>query len=166
MDHGEHVHESESLLQLVSFIIGEEEFGVDILNVQEIIRLVEMTDVPNAPAFIEGVINLRGRIIPVVDLRERFNFPSRESDDSTRIVVVELERCVVGFLVDAVRQVIRVEREIIDPPPELARSIDSRYITGVAKLDGRLLILLDLNKVVSIDEQQQVGALEQEEVAS
>lgn len=150
---------STDLLQLVSFVIENEEFGIDILSVQEIIRPVAITRVPRAPAFIEGVINLRGRIVPVVDLRKRFGLPERDRDKETRIVVVELGGRVVGFMMDAVREVIRVDRGVIEPPPDLAIGIDAQYIKGVAKLDDRLLILLDLDEVLSGDEQHALTAV-------
>src|SRR5690625_7206472 len=104
------------IIQMVSFVIEGEEFGVDILKVQEIIRLVEITRVPNAPSFVEGVINLRGRIIPVIDLRERFSFDPQEADKDTRIIVVELDVQTVGCLVYAVRAVRDVRRNEIGPP--------------------------------------------------
>ncbi|GIV59779.1 chemotaxis protein CheW [Rhodocaloribacter litoris] len=145
---------SDDLLQLVSFVIENEEFGIDILNVQEIIRPVAITRVPNAPSFVEGVINLRGRIVPVVDLRKRFNLPPRPADKNTRIVVVELDGKVIGFMMDAVKEVLRVHRNVIEPPPELTIGIDTHYISGVAKLEDRLLILLELEEVLSAEELQ------------
>lgn len=152
---------AEDLLQLVSFVIDSEEFGIDILKVQEIIRPVEITRVPNAPAFVEGVINLRGRIVPVVDLRKRFGLAEREQDQHTRIIVVELVDRVVGFMMDAVREVIRVDRSVIEPAPELAIGIDTDYIKGVAKLEDRLLILLDLEEVLTADERKAVQTAEE-----
>ncbi|MDQ7040275.1 MAG: chemotaxis protein CheW [Rhodothermus sp.] len=152
---------STQLLQLVSFLIEKEEFGVDILNVQEIIRPVDITRVPNAPAFVEGVINLRGRIVPVVDLRKRFNLPQRERDKNSRIIVVELGDKIVGFMVDAVREVLRVDASVIEPPPELAIGIDAHYITGVAKLEDRLLILLDLERILSEEEKHRLQPLQE-----
>ncbi len=149
------------ILQLVSFLIENEEFGVDILNVQEIIRPVDITRVPNAPAFVEGVINLRGRIVPVVDLRKRFNLPQRERDKNSRIIVVELGDKIVGFMVDAVREVLRVDASVIEPPPELAIGIDAHYITGVAKLDDRLLILLDLERILTEEEKHRLQPLQE-----
>lgn len=137
-----------TVLQLVTFIIEKEEFGIDILNVQEIIKPVDITRVPNSSPYVKGVINLRGRIVPVVDLRARFHLPQRKPDKETRIVVVELEDKVVGFLMDAVKQVIRVDRDIIEPPPPQATTFDSSYLKGVAKLDDRLLTLLDLNNLL------------------
>lgn len=161
----EQVTATGDLLQLVSFVIENEEFGVDILRVQEIIRPVAITRVPNAPTFVEGVINLRGRIVPVIDLRKRFGLPHRERDQNTRIVVVELNDKVVGFMMDAVKEVIRVDRGVIEPPPDLAIGIDAHYIKGVAKLEDRLLILLDLNEVLTAEEQNAIAST-QEAVAA
>ncbi|MCL4539150.1 MAG: chemotaxis protein CheW [Bacteroidetes bacterium] len=151
---------NETIYQLVSFVVEDEEFGVDILKVQEIIRTVDITRVPKSPEFVEGVINLRGKIVPVIDLRIRFGIAKRERDNETRIIVVELSDRVVGFLVDKVKEVIRVEKNIIEPPPELTTSISSNYITGVAKLQDRLLILLDLDKVLSGEEQEHLSEVE------
>ena len=156
----EYANSSSDLLQLVSFIIENEEFGIDILIVQEIIRPVEITRVPNAPGFVEGVINLRGRIVPVIDLRKRFGLPQRERDKDTRIVVVELAEKVVGFMMDAVKEVIRVDRGVIEPPPDLAIGIDAHYIRGVAKLEDRLLILLDLEEVLTDEEQAELAPVQ------
>ncbi len=154
----EHINHSDDLLQLVSFVVENEEFGVDILRVQEIIRPIEITRVPNAPSFVEGVINLRGRIIPVVDLRKRFGFEPRDRDQDTRIVVVELRDKVIGFMTDAVKEVIRINQDVIEPPPDLAVGIDAHYIRSVAKLEDRLLILLDLDAVISKEEARALDA--------
>ena len=156
---------NETIYQLVSFVVENEEFGVDILKVQEIIRTVEITRVPKSPEFVEGVINLRGRIVPVIDLRKRFGISKKERDNETRIIVVELTDKVVGFLVDKVKEVIRVEKIIIEPPPDLTTSVNANYITGVAKLQDRLLILLDLDKVLSSDEQEHLSEIEAESKA-
>jgi purine-binding chemotaxis protein CheW len=144
-----HQSKSEELLQLVSFNIGEEEFGVDILKVQEINRMPEVTQVPNAPEYVDGVINLRGKVIPVIDLRRRFGIERREHDKNTRIVVVDLNGTVVGFVVDAVKEVLRIPRSVMEPPPSLTTDVNADYITGVGKLDDRLLILLDLERVLA-----------------
>lgn len=157
----EQASHTDDILQLVSFVIENEEFGVDILKVQEIIRPIEITRVPNAPTFVEGVINLRGRIVPVVDLRTRFGLPQREKDKDTRIVVVELQDKVVGFMMDAVKEVIRVDKDVIEPPPDLAIGIDAHYIRGVAKLEDRLLILLDLEEVLSEEERAALASTEE-----
>ncbi len=139
----------EELLQLVSFNIGEEEFGVDILQVQEINRMLEVTRVPNAPEYVEGVINLRGKVIPVVDLRKRLGMPEKDHDKNTRIIVMELGGKVVGFVVDAVQEVLRIPRGVTEPPPSIAAGGNAEYIRAVGKLDDRLLTLLDLEKVLS-----------------
>ncbi len=147
------------LLQLVSFKIGEEEFGVDILKVKEINRILKITKVPNAPTFVKGVVNLRGRIIPVVDLRSRLGMPSIEYNGKTRIVVVELENRTVGFIVDEVSEVLRIPRDITEPPPEMVANVDTDYITAVGKLEDRLLILLDLDKIFNFEEVKQLEAV-------
>ncbi len=144
--------ESGELLQLVSFNIGSEEFGVDILKVQEINRMVEITRVPQAPHYVEGVINLRGKVIPIVDLRKRFNLEVKEADKNTRIVVVDIGGNIMGMVVDSVSEVLRLPSNTIEPPPEIAAGINSEYIKGVAKLEDRLLIFLDLSKVIDVSE--------------
>lgn len=145
-------HQSSDLLQLVSFHLGEEEFAVDILNIQGINRMMPITRVPNTPLFVEGIINLRGQVIPVVNLRKRLNFEEREPDKDTRIIVVEIEKRVIGFVVDNVNEVLRINSSITEPPPPMVSGIDADYITAVGKLDDRLLILLDLAKVLSSEE--------------
>lgn len=142
------------IIQVVSFKIGDEEFGVNILQVQEINRLVQITQVPNAPDFIEGVMNLRGKIVPVVNLRKRFGLPHKEYDKNTRVVVVELNGKTVGFIVDSVSEVLRFSKNDVDPTPDLISGIGNEYITGIAKLGDRLLILLDLEKVLTVEEKE------------
>ena len=144
----------DELLQLVSFRIGDEEFGVDILKVQEINRMLGVTRVPNAPHYIDGVINLRGKVIPIVDLRARFGMARKEKDKNTRIVVVELSGRIVGFVVDSVSEVLRIPKSVVEPTPQIATSVATEYITAVGKLEDRLLILLDLDKVLSAQEKK------------
>lgn len=146
--------QSEGLLQLVSFNLGKEEFAVDILKIQEINRMVEITKVPKSPEFVEGVINLRGKVIPIIDLRKRFNLPGSENTKQTRIVVVDIDNKVVGLVVDAVSEVLRLPANTVEPPPPIVAGIDSEYISGVGKLEDRLLILLELDKVLSKDEKK------------
>jgi purine-binding chemotaxis protein CheW len=131
-------------LQLVTFEVAGEEFAVDILAVQEINRMLDLTRVPQSPPEVEGVINLRGKIIPVLDLRRKFGMASAERTDASRIVVIEVNKRVLGFIVDRVHEVLRINREIVDPAPPMACSIDASYIAGVGKLPDRLLILLDI----------------------
>jgi purine-binding chemotaxis protein CheW len=148
------------VLQLVTFKLGSEEFGVDILKVQEIIKMMNVTKIPNAPAFIEGVINLRGKIIPIVDLRKRLGFNDQEFDKSTRVIVVELDGLVLGFIVDSVSEVLRIPEDTIEPPPSMVAGIESEYIEGVGKLDDRLLILLELKKIFSSPEKKDIENIE------
>ena len=146
--------DSNELLQLVTFQIGNEEFGVDILKVHEINRVIQVTKVPNAPGYVEGVINLRGKVIPIVNLRLKLGLQKKQEDKNTRIIVVELDGKTIGFLVDAVSEVLRIPRSITEPPPPMVAGIQSEYITAVGKLEDRLLILLDLDKVFSSEEKQ------------
>ncbi|MCS7228586.1 MAG: chemotaxis protein CheW [Candidatus Kryptonium sp.] len=142
------------ILQVVSFKIGNEEFGVDILKVREINRLVQITRLPNTPNFIEGVMNLRGKVIPVINLRKRLGLGEKNYDKDIRIIVVELNDKTVGFIVDSVSEVLRLSKSIIEPPPELISGIDTEYITGIAKLEDKLLLLLDLEKILTADEKE------------
>jgi purine-binding chemotaxis protein CheW len=148
------------ILQLVTFKLGSEEFAVDILKVQEINKMMNITKIPNAPAFIEGVINLRGKIIPIVDLRKRLGFKDQDYDKSTRIIVVELDGLVLGFIVDSVSEVLRIPENTIEPPPTMIAGIESEYIEGVGKVDDRLLILLELKKIFSSPERKDIEGIE------
>lgn len=152
----ENQQENVELVQLVSFLLGKELFGIEILHVQEIIRFLSITKVPNTPEFIEGVINLRGRVIPIVDLRVRLGLEKTEDNHNTRIIVVEINEMVVGFIVDEVNEVLRIQKTIIEPPPPLVEGIDSEYITAVAKLEDRLLILMDIQKIISFQEMKEL----------
>jgi len=150
---------SAELMQLVSFHVGNEEFGLEILKVQEIIRSQDLTRVPNLPEFVEGVINLRGSVIPVIGLRRCLGLDGRDKDQQTRIVVVEVNGNVLGFVVDSVSEVLRIPSDTVEPPPRIGR-VEREYISGVGKLDSRLLLLLDIDKLMTMSEQaqlQQVG---------
>lgn len=136
---------------LVTFFLAREEYGIDVRLVQEIIRVAEITPVPRAPAAIKGVINLRGRIIPVIDLKRRLGLGEVESTRVARVVVVRLKDRLVGLLVDGASQVLKVPLSIIEPAPEEVVEIDANYIRGVAKLEKRLIILVDLVKILGVD---------------
>ena len=148
----ENARQDAGLIQLVTFSIGDEEFGVDILRVQEIIRMMDITKVPKAPDFVEGVINLRGNVIPIIDLRKRFGMEARERDKHTRTIVIEINNMIVGFIVDAVSEVLRIPSDTVEPPPPVVSGLESEYISGVGKLEDRLLILLDLDRLLSSEE--------------
>src|ERR1700683_5593442 len=135
-------------LPIVGFRIGRETFGLPIAIVREIVRVPEITAVPNAPDYIEGVINLRGRIIPVVDMRKRFREESSLPSRKNRIVVVELDGRAIGLLVNSASEVLRIPPSDIEAPQNVFQEGELNYITGVGKLKGRLVILLDLNKVL------------------
>ncbi|MDD4600074.1 Chemotaxis protein CheW [bioreactor metagenome] len=139
-------------LQLVIFRLAQEEYGLPITKVQEINRLVPITKLPQTPSFMEGIINLRGRIIPVIDLRKRFQLAVAEYEEDTRIIIVEVSGQTVGIIVDAVNEVVRLGADSIEPPPP-AFVLDARYIDGVGKLDERLLILLDINSILTTQEE-------------
>ncbi|MGE5552486.1 MAG: chemotaxis protein CheW [Betaproteobacteria bacterium] len=146
--------EAEGELQLVVFALDEEEYGVPVGQVQEIIRMADITHLPKAPTYVEGVINLRSRVIPIVDLKKLFDLPETVRGESSRIVVVEVGGQTVGMTVDNVSEVLRLSAAAIDPPPALAGG-DSGYLAGVGKLGERLLMLLNLEKLIpqlSLDE--------------
>ncbi len=137
------------LLQLVSFTVGKEIFAIDILLVKEIIRPVKITEIPNTPHFIEGIINLRGNIITVINLREKLGLPDKEDDNNTRVIVVEINERIIGFIVDSVEEVVRISSSITEAPPDSLNIIDTEYIKSVGKLDDKLLILIDLEKIIN-----------------
>jgi len=146
LETGQEVRNQE--LQLVAFRLGNETYAVDIQQVQEIIRMQQITRVPGAPFFVEGVINLRGRIIPVIDLRKRLGLPRGEETDEVRIVVVEVPPHKVGMIVDAVEEVLRLSEENIETPSSLVASVDEQYLKGVGKSEDRLVVLLDLEEIL------------------
>ena len=151
--------ETEESVQMISFSIGSEHFGVKILVVQEIIMMSAITEIPNAPDFVEGVINLRGNIIPVLDLRKRLRLRSQPYVDGykpgTRILVVEIEGNVTGFIVDSVAKVLTVPSSRISPAPDIiVAGVQSQYISGVVHLDETILIVLDFKKILSIEEKE------------
>jgi purine-binding chemotaxis protein CheW len=149
-------------IQVVSFKLGSEEYGVDIAQVQEINRMVAVTHVPRAPQFMEGVINLRGQLIPIIDLRTRFGMPRAEHTKSTRIVVTEIGAKRVGMVVDSVSEVLRLPTDQIEDAPEMITGVDTEYIRGVGKIEDRLIILLDLAKIISGAEKRELDATEVE----
>jgi len=149
----EEVIDSE-VIQLVSFMLDEVEYGVDILSVHEILRYPEMTRLPNTPRFIKGVINLRGNVLPVVDVRLRFGFPKGSITDLTRIIVVETGGKQVGLLVDNVYQVVRIPVANVDPPSELMTGVSEEFIAGIGRLKDRLIVLLNMSHIIFLEEKE------------
>jgi purine-binding chemotaxis protein CheW len=145
-------------LQVVGFRIGNETFGVRIASVREIVRVPEITSVPSAPDTVEGVINLRGKIIPVMDLRKRFGHVDMQPDKKNRILVVELQNKLIGLIVNAASEVLKIPPSEIEAPGSVFAEGESSYVTGVGKLKGRLIILLDVSKLL---QQQEVKRLEE-----
>jgi len=136
------------LRQFVTFNLGDEEYAIEILKVQEIIRMIAITRVPNSPEFINGVINLRGKVIPVMDLGKRIGLIEKETNNDSRIIVVEIQHKIIGFIVDKVNIVLRINKNIIEPTPQMVGKIESEFINGIAKMENSLLILLDLEKIM------------------
>ena len=143
--------------KFLTFLMANEKYGLEILKVREIIGIMDVTPVPTTPAFVRGVINLRGKVIPVIALRRCFGLEDRPHDKQTRIVVGEVNGSVLGFIVDSVSEVLRIPVETIEPPPHLGKR-EREYVSGVGKLDDRLLILLDLDRLMSDAEKALVQA--------
>src|SRR5690554_1000317 len=151
----------EELLQLVLFRLGDEEFGVNILQAREIEKLDQgLTRVPKAPHFVEGVINLRGEIIPIVDLRKRFGLTLPDLGLDSRVIIVEIGDEAVGMLVDAVVEVLRVPVSAIESTPSITKGVNSYYLAGVAKIEERLIILLNLERALSQEEAAELSKAE------
>ncbi len=144
--------------QLVVFDLDDESYGINIESVREIIRLQEITNVPRTPDFVEGIINLRGKVIPVIDLRTRFGLSEQERDGETRIVNVDIAGHEIGMVVDAVREVLRISRDSVEPPSSVITTDDSGYLRGIAKLENRLILTLDLDQILTSEEHEAIYA--------
>lgn len=138
--------------QLVAFYLADEVYGMEICHINEIIRLHEITQIPRTPPDVEGIINLRGKIVPILDLRKRLELPAKERTSGTRIIVVEYGECTVGLIVDGVSGVLRIPQDQIEPPSELVSGLDSDYVRGIGKQDDMLIILLNLPQVLRFAE--------------
>lgn len=157
-DSNDELHEGK-VVQLVSFMLDDVEYGVDILSVHEILRFPELTRLPNTPPFIKGVINLRGNVIPVVDMRIRFGFAEGAITDLTRIIVVETGGKQVGILVDNVYQVVRLPVSSIDPPSDLITGISEDFISGIGRLRDRLIVLLNMTQIIFLEDNEEEKSL-------
>lgn len=151
----------DELIQLVSFMLAEEEYGVEVLKVREIIRMPTITKMPNVPQHVEGIVNLRGKVIPIISMRRRFNLMESENNSQTRIIIMDVAGSLTGFIVDAVSEVIRIHSSEIQPPPAMMRSggIEQEFITGVFNHADRLLVIMDIDRMFSDDERESFGAI-------
>lgn len=143
--------------QYVVFKLGKEEYGIDIMNVKEIGSYKETVKVPNTPKFIDGIINYRGKVIPIINLKKRFNLENTEINADTRVIIINLNEKQIGFVVDEASQTVRLNDNEIDPAPDIISNIDRKYIIGVGKLsEERLLIIIDLEKVLNDSEKSEI----------
>lgn len=147
-------------VKVIVFRLKDEEYGVEVNQVKSIEKLEHITRVPRTPKFVKGVINLRGVVTPIIDLRKRFDLEESEYTESTRIIIVAVGELEVGLIVDAANDVIDIPVNAVEPPPEVVGGVEAAYLRGVAKLDKRLLILLNLDKVLSTEEIKQLDAFE------
>lgn len=134
----------------LTFLLANEEYGVEILKVRELMGIMDITKVPQTPAFVRGVINLRGKVIPVIDLRQKFSLPPKEYDDQTCIIVVQVDT-LMGIIVDTVQEVHDIPAADIAPPPELGTAVDTRFLLGMGKVGDDVKLLLNIDKVLSTD---------------
>jgi purine-binding chemotaxis protein CheW len=151
--------ENNPITQWVTFRLAEETYGVNVMQVQEVLRMTEIAPVPGAPSYVLGIINLRGNVVTVMDTRSRFGLPPHEHDDATRIVIIEAEDQVVGILVDSVAEVVYLKQSDIEVAPNVGNEESSRYIQGVANRDEGLLILVDLDKLLTDEEWKEFASL-------
>jgi purine-binding chemotaxis protein CheW len=151
---------TDELRQFISFSVGEEEYGLELLRVKEIIRIREITWLPKAPTFVKGIINLRGDVIPIIDLRDKLGLGRKENSAMTRVIVVEVEGRLMGMVVDSASQVVRISAGQIDPPPPALGGFSQKFITGVGKLDDKLIILLNTDAILTIKELKAFGSMD------
>jgi purine-binding chemotaxis protein CheW len=159
MEHAKKTDEANLVKQWVTFKLGEETYAINVMQVQEVLRVTEIAPVPGAPDFVLGIINLRGNVVTVMDARKRIHLPPKDVDDDSRIVIIEAGNQVVGLLVDCVAEVIEVQDADIEPAPAVGNDESSKYIHGVVNSEDSLTILMDLDKMLSEDEWLEVAAL-------
>ncbi|GAB4264350.1 MAG: chemotaxis protein CheW [Methylomicrobium sp.] len=144
------------VMQWVTFRLGDEKYGINVMQVQEVLRVAEIAPVPGAPSYVLGIINLRGNVVTVIDTRNRFGLMSKEPDDNSRIVIIETESHIIGILVDSVAEVVELRSSDIETAPNVGNEDTSKYIQGVTSRDNELLILVDLNKFLSDEEKAEL----------
>ncbi len=145
--------------QVVVFELGAEQYGVNIETVESIIKMQAITGMPHAPGFVQGVTNLRGKVLPVIDLRLRFGMAPKAADKGSRIIVIGVNNTEIGMIVDGVSAVLTIADQVIEPPPPITTTVASNFITGIAKLDDRMVILLDLDRILSLEEQADLSGI-------
>jgi purine-binding chemotaxis protein CheW len=145
--------------QLVVFELAGESYGIDIAAVESIIKMQTITQLPQAPFYVKGVTNLRGNVLPVIDLRLRFGLEPVESSRQTRIIIVTMGSIKVGVVVDGVSEVLRVQDDVIGGLPPMVSTVNSAFLKGIVRLENRLIILLELAKVLAVDEQENLQAM-------
>ena len=150
---------NDPIVQWVTFHLDNEKYGIKVMQVQEVLRVSEIAPVPGAPHYVLGIINLRGNVVTVIDTRMRLGLPTSEVTDATRIVIIESAKHVVGILVDCVAEVVDLRMSEVESPPNVGSDESARYIQGVASYDDELLILVDLNKLLTDEEWDEVSAL-------
>ena len=148
--------DNDPVMQWVTFRLGDEKYGINVMQVQEVLRVAEIAPVPGAPSYVLGIINLRGNVVTVIDTRSRFGLTSRETDDSSRIVIIETYSHIIGILVDSVAEVVELRSSDIETAPNVGNDETSRYIQGVTCRDNELLILVDLNRFLSDEEKAEL----------
>jgi len=144
------------MLQLVTFKLDGQKYAVDILKVQEINNMKEITSIPNAPVYLEGAINLRGKVIPVLNLRKKFGFAENTNRELCKIVIMDVRGVIMGLIVDAVSDVLRITRDVVEPPPPVSSNVSSEFISSIAKLPEGLVILLDMDRLLDAEEHKTV----------
>lgn len=149
----------DQVLQWVTFRLDNETYGINVMQVQEVLRYTEIAPVPGAPAYVMGIINLRGNVVTVIDTRSRFGLPSAEVTENSRIVIIEAEKQVIGILVDSVAEVVYLRSSEIDSAPNVGTEDSAKFIQGVSNRDDELLILVDLNKLLNDEEWDELSTL-------
>ncbi len=146
--------------QFISFTVGDEDYGLELLRVREVIRVREITWLPKAPTFVKGIINLRGDVIPIIDLRDKFGLEPSEQTEMTRVIVAEVGGRLIGMVVDSASQVVRISADQIDPPPPVLGGFSEEFINGVGKIEDRLVVLLNADAILTVDERLSLASVD------
>ncbi len=148
--------QDDPIMQWVTFRLGDEKYGINVMQVQEVLRITEIAPVPGSPSYVLGIINLRGNVVTVIDTRNRFGLMSKETDDSSRVVIIETEDHIIGILVDSVAEVVELRASEMENAPNVGNEESSKYIQGVTSTENELLILVDLNKFLSDETKEEM----------